>query len=102
MAELGATEFKAKCLELMDRVASRRETFVITKRGRPVAKLVPIENAPRRSILGCMVGKVAIRGDIISPLLPSGTWDALGEWDDLAEKTRKRQTTKPSANRRQR
>ena len=101
MTEIGATEFKAKCLELMDRVASRRETFVITKRGRPVARLVPIESEPRRSILGCMVGKVAIRGDIISPLLPSGTWDALGEWDDLAE-TRKRQTTKPSANRRQR
>jgi prevent-host-death family protein len=39
-ATVPATEFKAKCLELMDRVAEGRETYVITKRGRPVAKLV--------------------------------------------------------------
>ena len=37
MAEIPATEFRAKCLELMDRVAQRRESFLKTKRGRPVA-----------------------------------------------------------------
>ena len=45
MAKVPATEFKAKCLELMDRVSERHETFIITKRGRPVAKLVPVERA---------------------------------------------------------
>ena len=52
MSNIPATEFKAKCLELMDRVAERRETFVITKRGKPVAKLVPVERKPKDSIFG--------------------------------------------------
>jgi prevent-host-death family protein len=82
-AEIGATEFKAKCLELMDRVASRRETFVITKHGRPVAKLVPLEKGPRESIFGCMRGQVRVVGDIVSPALPFEDWETLDEWDQL-------------------
>lgn len=49
-----ATEFKAKCLELMDRVAEGRDTYVITKRGKPVAKLVPADPPETDSIFGCM------------------------------------------------
>jgi prevent-host-death family protein len=52
LASVPATEFKAKCLELMDRVAERRESFVITKRGKPVARLVPVERKPQDSIFG--------------------------------------------------
>jgi prevent-host-death family protein len=43
--EISAGEFKARCLKLMDEVANTRETLVITKRGKPVAKLVPFDNA---------------------------------------------------------
>jgi len=78
-----ATEFKAKCLELMDRVAERRESFVITKRGRPVAKLVPVDRKPKDSIFGWLRGEAWERGDIVAPAAPPGEWEVLKEWDEL-------------------
>lgn len=62
-----AGEFKAKCLKLMNDVRQRREPIVITKRGTPVAKLVPIEEKEPRSLFGFLKDSVIIRGDIISP-----------------------------------
>lgn len=66
--EIKAAEFKAKCLELMDRVAESHEEIVITKRGKPIAKLVPVEQKPWRPLFGSMAGTVETLGDIISPL----------------------------------
>jgi prevent-host-death family protein len=66
--EIPAGEFKARCLKLMDEVRTTRQALVITKRGRPVAKLVPVEEEPRRSIFGCMKGTVTIHGDIVGPI----------------------------------
>ena len=74
MGNIPATEFKAKCLELMDRVAERRETYVITKRGKPVAKLVPADPARKKDIFGCMIGKMEIVGDIEKPLWTEEEW----------------------------
>src|SRR5438128_11739654 len=87
MGNVPATEFKAKCLELMDRVAERRETFVITKRGKPVARLVPVERKPKGSIFGWMHGKATITGDIVSPTLPDAEADVLEEWDMMTAPT---------------
>jgi prevent-host-death family protein len=70
-----AGEFKAKCLNLMDEVARRRTPLVITKRGKPVAKLVPIDDRPIDPF-GCMAGTVKILGDIISPIDVEWTADA--------------------------
>jgi prevent-host-death family protein len=64
---VAAGEFKAKCLRLLDEVAARRTPLVITKRGKPVAKLVPIEDEPV-TLYGRMAGTVKILGDIIGPL----------------------------------
>ena len=64
---IGATEFKARCLELMEQVAATGNPVVITKRGRPLAQLVPVTQRPR-SIVGALKGHARIRGDIISPL----------------------------------
>jgi prevent-host-death family protein len=64
---VNATEFKARCLELMDQVAATGNPLLITKRGRPVARLVPVEVRPR-SIVGALRGTVRIQGDIVSPL----------------------------------
>lgn len=75
--QIGAGEFKAKCLHLLDEVAQSRTPLVITKRGRPVAKLVPVDDGPV-DIYGCMAGTVRILGDIVSPL------DDL-EWNGDAE-----------------
>jgi prevent-host-death family protein len=83
MAKVGATEFKAKCLELMDRVHARRETFVITKRGKPVAKLVPLERPRTAGLFGCMASRATITGDITAPAIAAESWETLREWDEL-------------------
>lgn len=69
-----AGEFKAKCLELMDWVAAGNEEIIITKRGKPVAKLVRIPDEPVTPLFGCMKGTVEFEGDIISPI--DVKWDA--------------------------
>jgi prevent-host-death family protein len=62
-----AGEFKAKCLKLMDEVAETREPIIITKFGKPVAQMIPIEEK-RVELFGAMRGTVLWEGDIISPL----------------------------------
>lgn len=71
--KFSAAQFKAKCLQLMDNVEAARTEIVITKRGRPVAKLVPYDQAPP-AIFGFMAGTSTVHGDILSPLDES--WDA--------------------------
>ena len=79
MAQVGATEFKARCLELMDRVRVRRETFVITKRGKPVAKLVPLERIRSKGLFGFLREKASITGDITAPAVATDRWETLRE-----------------------
>jgi len=69
--------FKATCLELMDRVRDRQEEIVITKYGKPVAKLVPVVDAgaPRGTAWGWMKGTVLWYGDVISPI--DVEWEAM-------------------------
>ena len=74
MATVPATEFKAKCLELMDRVAERRETYVITKRGKPVAKLVQADRPRKKTIFGCMADQMEIVGDLNKPSWTEEQW----------------------------
>jgi prevent-host-death family protein len=73
---IGAGEFKAKCLKLLDEVQRQRKQVVITKRGKPVAKLVPITERPA-SFIGSMKGTMEILGDIVSPI--EVKWEADGE-----------------------
>ena len=67
MTSIAAAEFKARCLELMDHVAERRQELVITKHGKPVAKLVPIDEEVT-PIFGYMKNTVISYGDLISPV----------------------------------
>ena len=62
-----ASEFKATCLKLMDQVAESGEEIVITKNGRPTARLVAYREKPR-TLYGIDRGKLEIVGDIVSPL----------------------------------
>jgi prevent-host-death family protein len=62
-----AAIFKAECLRLMDEVQRRRTPIIITKRGKPVAKLVPFEEKPI-DLFGYMAGTATIHGDIVGPL----------------------------------
>jgi prevent-host-death family protein len=68
---IAAAEFKANCLRLMDEVAQQRRPIIITKRGKPVAKLVPVETEAI-GLFGRMAGSVKICGDIINPIEDAG------------------------------
>lgn len=70
---ISASDFKARCLELMDTVRYRHDPIVITKHGVPVARLVPFEEK-RPSFVGSMRGTVLWYGDLISPI--DVKWDA--------------------------
>jgi prevent-host-death family protein len=61
-----AGQFKAVCLKLMDQVQETREEVIITKRGHPVAKLVPVDAAASRSLFGFIANGVVIHGDIVA------------------------------------
>jgi prevent-host-death family protein len=65
-APVAATRFKAQCLELMDYVRDTGREIVITKRGEPVAKLVPLR-PERVDPFGLLKGSVTYEGDIVSP-----------------------------------
>jgi prevent-host-death family protein len=77
MKKMAAGKFKAHCLAVMDEVQAKKETVIITKHGKPVAKLVPV-TAEKDEIFGFFKGKIEINGDIVSPAL------SLDEWGDLA------------------
>lgn len=66
-----ATEFKAKCLKLLDNLDPKGIT--LTKRGRPIAKVTPIPATNNAKLIGSLKGKVAIKGDIFSTGIK---WDA--------------------------
>ena len=73
---VAAAEFQANCLRLIDEVAQQRRPFIITKRGKPVAKLVPVETETIE-LFGRMAGSINICGDIINPIEDAGwTGDA--------------------------
>ena len=75
--KIAAGSFKVHCLAVMDEVQAKREAVVITKRGKPVAKLVPVEEQTDE-LFGFLRGKVTIVGDVVSPALK------LQEWGNLA------------------
>ena len=68
-----ASEFKAKCLKLMDEVAESGEEIVITKNGRPISRLAPYREKPE-SLFGVDKGRIDLRGDIVAPI--EGPWEA--------------------------
>ena len=74
-ARVPASTFKDSCLQLLDRVQQTREEIVVTKYGRPVAKLVAFDQSPPR-LFGCLAGSVTVHGDIVAPT--GEAWDAEG------------------------
>jgi prevent-host-death family protein len=76
MKKMAAGAFKANCLAVMDDVQAKHETVVITKYGKPVAKLVPVE-PQGDDIFGFLRGRVTITGDVVSPTLSRREWGNL-------------------------
>ncbi len=73
-----AGTFKARCLAIMDEVQAKREAVIITKRGKPVAKLVPVDQE-KDDIFGFFEGKgtIEIKGDIVAPAFTPEEWGDL-------------------------
>jgi prevent-host-death family protein len=71
---LAAGQFKATCLKVMDRVRRTREPVVITKRGKPMARLVPFAEDMPVPLFGYLAGTVTILGDVVEPSVEP--WDA--------------------------
>jgi prevent-host-death family protein len=70
MTTIGAAKFKEQCLAILDELDA--EGIVITKHGRPVARLIPYEQEPAR-LIGSLKGRLAVKGDVMSTGL---AWDA--------------------------
>lgn len=77
MKEVAISEFKAKCLSIVDQVQKTRSPVRITRRGKPVAELVPLSPVRPKDLFGYMKGSVRILGDIVSPANDPEDWEAL-------------------------
>ena len=71
MCEIKASEFKAKCLKLLDEVAETGEPIIVTKNGKPVARLEPHQLATPRSLFGILKGQI----EFVDPDDDLSTWD---------------------------
>ncbi len=76
MRALKASEFKAKCLAVLDEVDRTGEPVTILKRGRPVARLVPASRGSARYPQETLAGTGKILGDIVGPVVPASAWKA--------------------------
>jgi len=79
---VSATEFKAKCLALLDEVAEKGGTVTVTKRGKPVATMGPVKKRAFKSSEGALIGKGRIVGDIVN-LDTSELWDVVRDPDSV-------------------
>jgi prevent-host-death family protein len=64
---ISTSELKANCARVIGEVAAKRTKVVITRRGRPVAEIVPVAESAR-DLFGFARGAIAVRGDIIEPI----------------------------------
>jgi prevent-host-death family protein len=76
MKTIAAGKFKVHCLRVMDEVQAKRQAVLITKRGKPVAKLVPVDKE-KDDFFGFYAGKMKIVGDIVSPAISPEEWGDL-------------------------
>ena len=80
MEEISASEFKAKCLAIIERVRKTKKPVRITRHGKPVAELVPPSPTVKgRDWIGSMEGTIKITGDIVSPVIDLNDFEA---WRD--------------------
>jgi prevent-host-death family protein len=78
MKEVAISEFKTKCLSLLDQVQKTKKPLRITRFGKPVAEVVPPSQEPNTADwFGSMKGTIEILGDIVSPANDENEWEAL-------------------------
>ncbi len=77
METINASDFKARCLAILDRVQATGERVLILKRGRPVAELLPASQARGQYPQSDLAGTVTVVGDIVDPVVPEDDWESL-------------------------
>jgi prevent-host-death family protein len=77
MKEIAISEFKAKCLSLIEQVQKTKKPIRITRFGKPVAEVVPTSPAFQSDWMGSMKDRIEILGDIVSPANEEGDWEVL-------------------------
>lgn len=79
MRTMGAAKFKAQCLAVMDEVQRRGEPVLVTKNGKPVAKLVPLDEPTKEEVFAHfrIPARVQYSGDVVSPASDPDDWNAL-------------------------
>jgi prevent-host-death family protein len=75
MRTIAAGKFKANCLAIMDEVQKNRETVLITKRGKPVAKVIPAKDDAKDDFFDSMKDQLVFLGDVISPAFDLDEWE---------------------------
>ena len=79
MKEVAISEFKAKCLSILEEVRKTKRPIRVTRRGKPVADVMPPDVPKNKSILGSLVGSARITGDILAPVIDLNEFEA---WRD--------------------
>ena len=78
MQEIAISQFKAKCLAVLERVRATKKPIRITRFGKPVAEVVPPTSVEDRSSwIGSMKNSMRITGDIVSPANDENEWEVL-------------------------
>jgi prevent-host-death family protein len=89
MTVLGVARFKATCLEVLERVARTGEEITITKRGKPIARVVPSVAGGNQHPQSTLRGTVEITGEIIEPATSARTWGVLRFAESVGTRRRK-------------
>jgi prevent-host-death family protein len=76
MKQMRASAFKARCLTVMKDVQATGEPVIVTRRGTPVVKVVPVESN-ESDLFGFMAGEFKIVGDVESPVIPLKHWEVM-------------------------
>jgi prevent-host-death family protein len=77
MKSIAVTEFKAHCLALLEDIARTGEPLLVTKRGKPLARVVPSVDGASLYPQDSLAGTVTILGDVVAPVLPASAWSAM-------------------------
>jgi prevent-host-death family protein len=77
MKTMTAARFKKNCSEILDEMSRSGEPVLITKKGKPIAKLVSADATTSDDVFGCLRGTLKIVGDITGPAVPLDDWEAL-------------------------
>ena len=77
MKEIAISEFKAKCLSMLQQVHKTKRPIRITRFGKPLAEVVPASPPSKKSWIGSLKGKIKVTGDIVSPIFDESYWKDL-------------------------